>query len=481
MTIQPTVSDTANSVKHATTMDFLPLFFNLKNQHCLVVGGGETASRKTDLLLQAGANVTIISPQLGRSLQDLADNNEIVYKDKKFQNSDLNGYRLVISATSDRTVNSQVSEEAHRQNIPVNVVDNPDLCSFIFPSIVDRSPVIAAISTGARSPVLARILRGKIESIIPAAFGRLAELSDKFRPAVKARFNDIYQRRTFWEKVLQGPIAEQVFAGHEERAEASLEALLKSDNTEPNCGEVYLVGGGPGDPDLLTFKALRLMQQADVVLYDRLIAPEVLNLVRRDAERIYVGKRRSQHHVAQEEINTLLVKLAQQGKRVVRLKGGDPFVFGRGGEEIETLMEEAIPFQVVPGITAASGCAAYAGIPLTHRDHAQSCQFVTGHLKDGSVNLDWDKLALPNQTTIIYMGLTSLSQICDSLIERGRSPSLPAALIQQGTTRHQRVFTGTLATLPKLIEQEKIKPPTLIIIGSVISLHEKLTWFNANS
>ncbi len=459
-------------------MDFLPLFFNLKDKNCLVVGGGETASRKTDLLLQAGANVTIISPELGHSLKELASSGSVTFKEKKFEVSDLSEQKLVISATNDRAINQQVFKEANRQNIPVNVVDNPDLCSFIFPSIVDRSPVIAAISTGARSPVLARILRGKIESTIPAAFGRLAELSDKFRPAVKKRFSDIYQRRTFWEQVLQGAIAELVFAGHEKKAEAELQKLLESDLTKSNCGEVYLIGGGPGDPDLLTFKALRLMQQADVVVYDRLVSPEVLNLVRRDAERLYVGKKRSLHHVAQNDINNLLVELAQQGKRVVRLKGGDPFIFGRGGEEIETLMEKGIPFQVVPGITAASGCASYAGIPLTHRDHAQSCQFVTGNLKDGSVNLDWENLALPNQTTVIYMGLTGLPQICNSLIEHGRSPDLPAALIQQGTTRHQRVFTGTLGTLPELIQKEKIKAPTLIIIGSVISLHEKLAWFS---
>ncbi len=462
-------------------MDFLPLFFNLKKSHCLVVGGGETASRKTALLLQAGAKVTIISPKLGRSLQALADSQKISHQNRSFAERDLSGYKLVISATNDRAINQFVSETADKLNIPVNVVDNPDLCSFIFPSIVDRSPVIAAISTGGRSPVLARILRGKIESIIPAAFGRLAMLSDKFRPAVKQRFDDIYQRRTFWEKVLQGPIAERVFAGQEKEAEIQLQAALEADESQPRCGEVYLVGGGPGDPDLLTFKALRLMQQADVVLHDRLISPEILNLVRRDAERIYVGKKRSQHHVAQGDINALLVKLAREGKRVVRLKGGDPFIFGRGGEEIETLMEEGIPFQVVPGITAASGCAAYAGIPLTHRDHAQSCQFVTGNLKNGSVNLDWEKLALPNQTTVIYMGLAGLPHICESLIERGRSPDLPAALIQQGTTRHQRVFTGTLATLPDIINQEEIKPPTLIVIGSVISLHDKLAWFNANS
>jgi uroporphyrin-III C-methyltransferase/precorrin-2 dehydrogenase/sirohydrochlorin ferrochelatase len=461
-------------------MDFLPLFFNLKNKSCLVIGGGGTASRKVALLTQSGAVVTLISPTLSRSLQELADNQKITHKSKAFEESDLRGYKLIISATDDQIINKRVSVLANKHNIPVNVVDNPDLCSFIFPSIVDRSPVIAAISTGGRSPVLTRILRGKIESTIPAAFGRLAELSDKFRPAVKKRFSDIYQRRTFWEKVLQGPIAELVFAGHEKKADIELQKLLKQDLTKPSCGEVYLVGGGPGDPDLLTFKALRLMQQADVVVYDRLISDEILNLVRRDAEQIYVGKKRSLHHVAQNDINNLLVELAQQGKRVVRLKGGDPFIFGRGGEEIETLMEKGVPFQVVPGITAASGCASYAGIPLTHRDHAQSCQFVTGNLKDGSVNLDWNNLALPNQTTVIYMGLTGLPQICNSLIEHGRSPDLPAALIQQGTTRHQRVFTGTLETLPELIKKEEINPPTLIIIGNVISLHEKLTWFSSD-
>ncbi len=459
-------------------MDYLPLFFNLKNKNCLVVGGGETAARKTALLIQAGGQVTVISPKLGHTLQSLADKQQLSFLCKKYEKDDVIGFSLVISATDNQAVNRLVSETANQLHIPVNVVDDPKFCSFIFPSIIDRSPVIAAVSTGATSPVLARLLRGKIESTIPAAFGRLARLSEKFRPMVKKHFSDINQRRIFWEKSLQGPVAELVFAGREKEAEVQLQMLLKSSTKEPCCGEVYLIGGGPGDPDLLTFKALRLMQQADVVLYDRLVSPEVLNLVRRDAERIYVGKKRNQHTVNQENINSLLVSLAQKGKRVVRLKGGDPFIFGRGGEEIETLMEEGIPFQVVPGITAASGCAAYAGIPLTHRDHAQSCLFVTGNLQDGRLNLDWDKLALPNQTTVIYMGLSGLIEICESLIEYGRSPELPIALIQQGTTRHQRTFTGTLATLPDIIKQEIIKPPTLIIIGKVVTLRNKLSWFS---
>lgn len=459
-------------------MDFLPLFFNLKEQHCLVVGGGEVASRKVSLLLEAGAQVTIISPLLCSSLEPLAKNRQLTHKEKTFEESDLDNFVLVISATEERATNELVSKSAKQKNIPVNVVDNPDLCSFIFPSIIDRSPVIAAISTGARSPVLARLLRSKIESTIPAAYGKLAELADKFRPQVKKRFQEINQRRIFWEKALDGSVAERVFAGQIGEAEAKLEQLLSTETDSNPTGEVYLVGGGPGDPDLLTFKALRLMQQADVVLYDRLVSPEVLNLVRRDAERIYVGKKRDFHSVPQSDINRLLIELAREGKRVLRLKGGDPFIFGRGGEEIETLVEDGIPFQVVPGITAASGCAAYSGIPLTHRDHSQSCQFVTGHLKNGEVNLDWDNLALPNQTTVIYMGLNGLKQICETLIKKGRPADLPAALIQQGTTERQKVFTGSLSSLPELVEKEKISPPTLIVIGTVVTLRDKLTWFH---
>jgi len=326
--------------------------------------------------------------------------------------------------------------------------------------------------------VLVRLLRAKIESFIPPAFGRLAKLAEKYRGLVKEHINPPSERRIFWEKTLQGSIAELFYSGKEAEAEVRLKsAILKASGTHKVIGEVYLVGAGPGDPDLLTFRALRLMQQADVVVYDRLVSSEILDLVRRDAEKIYVGKQKSNHSLPQESINDLLARLALAGKRVVRLKGGDPFIFGRGGEEIETLVQHNINFQVVPGITAASGCATYGGIPLTHRDHAQSCTFITGHLKDNTVNLNYQQLVAPNQTIVIYMGLTGLENICQSFILHGASPELPIALIQQGTTQSQRVITSTLQTMPELIKNQDIQPPTLIIIGSVVSLHDKLKWF----
>lgn len=458
-------------------MDFLPIFLNLKNRPCLVVGGGEVAARKAALLLQAGADVMVVAPELGRTLQQLQQEGRISYRKGEFTPDDVPPNCAVIIAATDRgEVNRQVSQLAQARSIPVNVVDHPELCSFIMPSIIDRSPVVVAVSTGGASPVLARLLRARLESAIPSAYGRLAAFAERFRRKVKERFSNVNDRRMFWEKILQGTVAEMVFTGQEEAAAEALERELAS--TSPTAmGEVYLVGGGPGDPDLLTFRALRLMQQADVVVYDRLVAPAVLELTRRDAERIYVGKERDNHAVPQEEINKLLVRLAKEGKRVLRLKGGDPFIFGRGGEEIDTLMEEGVPFQVVPGITAASGCAAYSGIPLTHRDYAQACVFVTGHLKDGSTNLNWEMLAQPNQTVVFYMGIKGAPVICSELIKHGVPPDMPAALVQQGTTPQQRVHIGTLATLPEIIRTRDIRPPTLIIVGHVVKLHEKLSWF----
>jgi uroporphyrin-III C-methyltransferase/precorrin-2 dehydrogenase/sirohydrochlorin ferrochelatase len=383
---------------------------------------------------------------------------------------------LTIAATDDEPLNASVSQHANALGMPVNVVDSPELCSVIFPAIVDRSPLVIAVSSGGDAPVLARLIRARIETWIPAAYGQLAGLAKQFRAQVKAKFADVQQRRVFWEETFQGPIAEQALAGRSAEAERLLAEKLAG--AAPRAlGEVYLVGAGPGDPDLLTFRALRLMQQADVVLYDRLVAPAIIDLCRRDADRIYVGKQRSEHAVPQEQINQKLVTLAKEGKRVLRLKGGDPFIFGRGGEEIEELAAHGVPFQVVPGITAASGCAAYAGIPLTHRDHAQSVRFVTGHLKDGSCDLPWAELAAPAQTLVFYMGLVGLPVICQQLIAHGRAASTPAALVQQGTTSNQRVFTGTLDTLAELIAQEQVQAPTLLIVGEVVQLRENLAWF----
>lgn len=459
-------------------MQNYPIFVDLKEQRCLMVGGGPVALRKIRLMISAGAKITVVAPELCTDLES-EFGERIAHHARKFKDSDITGYRLITAATSEPEVNQRVSELAQAANIPVNVVDQPELCSFITPSIVDRSPVLIAISTGGDAPVLARMLRTKLEAFIPASYGKLAATMGEYRDALKKAVPEERDRRIFWEKVVQGPIAELFFSGQSADAEKMLnEKISESGGQQQTVGEVWLIGAGPGDPDLLTFRALRLMQQADVVLYDRLVSAPILNLTRRDADRIYVGKRRSDHAVPQGEINQLLVDLAKQGKSVVRLKGGDPFIFGRGGEEIELLAESGVPFQIVPGITAASGCATYAGIPLTHRDHAQSCVFVTGHLKDGSVDLNWPMLANPQQTVVIYMGLVGLPHICQNLIKHGVSPEMPIALVEQGTTQRQKVYTGQLSNMSELIADQTVSAPTLIIIGSVVSLHKQLSWFD---
>jgi uroporphyrin-III C-methyltransferase/precorrin-2 dehydrogenase/sirohydrochlorin ferrochelatase len=459
-------------------MDYFPIFINLKGQDCLVVGAGEIAARKIDCLARAGAKITVIATEISTTVATMQATHALTLLQKPFLPEDLHDFKLVVSATNHDETNRLIADTANQQKILVNVVDNPELCSFIFPAIIDRSPIIAAVSSSGSAPILARLLRAKIETIIPPAYGRLAALASKFRHPVQQHLKNPTQRRIFWEQVLQGNIAELVFAGKDQQAEQQLQQQINNQENNPQSGEVYLIGAGPGAADLLTFRALRLLQQADVVVYDHLVSAEILDLARRDSEKVYVGKQREKHTLPQESINTLLADLAKTGKRVARLKGGDPFIFGRGGEEIETLMQQGIHFQVVPGITAASGCAAYAGIPLTHRDHAQSCTFVTGHLKNDSINLNWTQLAAPNQTIVVYMGLVGLEKICQSLIAHGSPENLPIALIQQGTTHNQRIIIGTLATLPAQVAQLAIKPPTLIIIGTVVTLHEQLHWFN---
>jgi len=457
-------------------MDYLPLFHKLQGGRVLVVGGGEIALRKARLLADAGSELRVVAPDVDGQLAALAREGGGEVLVRGYQAADLVGCRLVIAATDDPGLNAQVSADAQALSLPVNVVDAPALCTVIFPAIVDRSPLVIAVSSGGDAPVLARLIRAKLEAWIPSAYGELAGLAARFRHKVKTLYPDVNQRRGFWETVFQGPIAERQLAGQGAEAERLLQAMVDGAPVQQG-GEVYLVGAGPGDPDLLTFRALRLMQQADVVLYDRLVAPAIIEMCRRDAERIYVGKRRADHSVPQDQINRLLVDLAKQGKRVLRLKGGDPFIFGRGGEEIEELAEHGIPFQVVPGITAASGCSAYGGIPLTHRDYAQSVRFVTGHLKDGTSNLPWNDLVAPAQTLVFYMGLVGLPTICAELIRHGRAASTPAALVQQGTTRNQRVFTGTLADLPELVARHEVHAPTLVIVGEVVQLRDKLAWF----
>ncbi|WP_047541359.1 siroheme synthase CysG [Methylotenera versatilis] len=459
-------------------MQALPIFFNIINRHCVVIGGGDVAARKVTMLLKAHAAVTLYSPEICAELREMADAGQIRYVQTFFEESQLKNACLVIAATDDVAVNVAVSVAAKAQNIPVNVVDAPDLCTFTMGSIIDRSPVVIAISSEGNAPVLARYIRTKIETMLPAAYGRIAAIAGEFREQVKVKFATTQLRRRFWEGVLQGPMVERVLSGQEQAARELLQSILNDADATANKGEVFLVGGGPGDPDLLTFRALRLMQQCDVCVYDKLVSPEVMELVRRDAELIYVGKSRDQHTMPQEEINELLAKLALAGKRVLRLKGGDPFIFGRGGEEIETLMQHGVPFQVVPGITAANGVSSYAGIPLTHRDYAQACLFITGHLKDGTLDLDWVAMSRPHQTVVIYMGLVGLKEICEKLIEHGVPATMPVAVVQQGTTQRQKVVTATLADLAAKVALAEMKPPCLTIVGEVVRLREKLNWFN---
>lgn len=456
-------------------MDYLPVFLRLAGRRAAVVGGGRIALRKARLLASAGAVLRVIAPSIDEELAQLARDGGGECRHAGFEAGALDGVALVVVATGDRAVDRAVYEAASARNLPVNVADDPELCTFILPSIVDRSPLMIAISSGGRAPVLVRRLRARLESRIPAAMGRLADFLGRQRSFIRARVPDAAARLRLWERIVEGPVAGRVLAGDESGALRLLGEELASG--ADSRGEVYLVGAGPGDPDLLTFRALNLMQQADIVFYDRLVSAPILELVRREAERVYVGKRRGEHAVAQPDINELLVRHARAGRRVLRLKGGDPFIFGRGGEEIEHLTAEGIPFQVVPGITAASGCAAYAGIPLTHRDCAQSVRFVAGHLRDGTVDLDWASLCSSEQTLVFYMALTGLPAICEQLIAHGMDPGMPVALVQQGTTPDQRVLVSTLQGMPGALAGAGMRAPTLAIVGRVVGLRDRLKWF----
>lgn len=454
---------------------YFPVFLRLSGARVLLVGGGEVALRKVRLLLRAGPRIEIAAAALHPDLQKLQAEGQLTVVAQAFAEALVRGCRLVIAASDDAVLNRTVADAAQRHNVPVNVVDDPEPSSFITPSIVDRSPLLIAISTGGAAPVLARVLREKAERLFPAAYGRIAEFMGRFRERAQ-RSLPLPQRRALWEKFLDGP-AERLIAGDEPAAERELQRLLEGQQA---TGEVFLVGAGPGDPDLLTLRALHLMQQCDVVLYDRLVGPEILDLVRRDAHRVFVGKAARQHTVPQEEINQELVRLAQQGQRVLRLKGGDPFIFGRGGEEIETLAAHGIPFQVVPGVTAASGCAAYAGIPLTHRDYAQACIFVTGHARAGSpLELHWDQLARKGQTVVIYMGLNTLPQLCEQLIRHGLPRDWPAALVAEGTLPQQQVIAATLGDLPQQVAAAQPGGASLVIVGEVVRLRDRLKWVGA--
>ena len=472
-------------------MDFFPIFLRLTNQPVAVIGGGEVAARKVALLHRAGASIKVVSPTLCPSLKDSEARGELTYIAEEFRPDHIDGMRLVVAATNVYEVNAWVSRQAEARHIPVNVVDDRELSRFVMPAIVDRSPVIVAIGSSGDAPVLTRRLREKIEALLPAGIGKLAKLSGELRGKVKQRVSSADARRRFWERFFDGDIASDVLAGRDQQArqviESAIEQQLITENNGAH-GEVALVGAGPGDPGLLTLRALRVMQNADVIVYDRLVSAEVLELARRDAHRIYVGKEAGKAYVSQQDINQLLVDLAKQGKRVCRLKGGDPFIFGRGGEELELLAQHGVRFEVVPGITAAAGCAAYAGIPLTHRDHAQMLTLVTGHIKHGDsgeavtmLPVDWDVLARDHQTAVFYMGLNGLADIVRELQSHGAPASRAAAVIEQGTRSNQRVIVATLATLVDEVNKAQVKSPALLIVGEVTRLHAQLQWFNTTA
>ncbi|ADO47219.1 siroheme synthase CysG [[Enterobacter] lignolyticus] len=454
-------------------MDYLPLFAAIKDRPVLVIGGGDVATRKISLLRRAGAQVRVVANTLTAELTTLCEQREIVWLAQAFDETQIDPVFLVVAATDDIALNQRVFAAADARQRLVNVVDNTALCTFTFPAIVDRSPLLVAISSGSSAPVLARILREKIEALLPTNLGRMASASSYWRNHLKTRLKSVAERRRFWERVFNGRFASLMIAGNDAAAQRALEEEI--DRPERTIGEIALVGAGPGDAGLLTLRGLQLIQQADVVFYDHLVSEAVRELVRRDAETICVGKRAGSHSVPQHETNRLLVDAALQGKSVVRLKGGDPFIFGRGGEELQAAAEAGIPFQVVPGVTAAAGATAYAGIPLTHRDFAQSVTFVTGHYKPDSAPFDWAHLAQSRQTLAIYMGTMKAAEISQQLIQHGRDSATPVAVISRGTCADQQVITGTLQQLETLAKDAPM--PALLVIGEVVQLHHQLAWF----
>ncbi len=460
-------------------MDYLPIFVKAEGRRCLVVGGGQVGLRKTRQLLAAKADVTVLSPELCEALDDLVRDGRVRYRPGVFTPAALDGFLLVIAATADATVNAAVYAAASRRQMLVNVVDDPDHCSFITPAVVDRSPIVVAISSGGAAPVLARKIRAWLETTLPVRTGALAALARRFRDRVKAALGSLAERRRFWEGVFDGAVADHVYAGRDRDAERALEEqLARAATTGPPQGQVSLVGAGPGDPSLLTLRALQVMQEADVVLHDRLVAQPILDLARRDADFVSVGKAPGDHSHSQAAINDLLVRHARAGRRVVRLKGGDPFIFGRGGEELEALAAAGIDFQVVPGITAAAACAAYAGVPLTHRALSQSVRFVTAHCARSLDCLDWRALAADRQTLAFYMGVKQAGEVARQLMAHGRAPDTPFAIVENGTRPGQRVLTGTIAGLDATIRLKKVVSPSIIIVGEVAALATELGWYS---
>ncbi|WP_343563006.1 siroheme synthase CysG [Kiloniella sp. b19] len=449
-------------------MEHFPIFFGIKQRHVLLVGGGDNAVRKVRLLRKADPVITVVAPSLCDELQQMAMDGAIVHVARKFQPEDVIGKALVFAATDLDDVDLAVTEAARAHSVPVNAVDKPGISDFITPAIVDRSPLVVAICSSGAAPIVVRNLREKLEAMLHPSLGRLVSFADSFRGAVRATRQSGTARRRFWERFFSGSIADNYLAGREQLAhEQMLKLVNTADRSEDLKGHVAIVGAGPGDPDLLTFRAMRFMQQADVVVYDRLLDDSMLEYVRRDADRIYVGKAPGKHAMTQEQINRLLVDEALSGRRVVRLKGGDPFIFGRGGEELDLLREHGVDVDIVPGVTAATGCAASAAIPLTHREHASMVTFVAGHAGDGIEDADWASLVNSRQTLVFYMGVGKSSEISARLIRHGMDAQTPAAFVENGTRKDQRVIPGRLADLEKMVQDYDVKAPALIVVGKV--------------
>lgn len=459
-------------------MRYFPLFADLRSQRVLVVGGGTIAERKVRLLLEAGACVELVAPGLTEWLERSRGEDTVSWLAREFDPSQLTGVAIVVAATSDPAVNARVAAAARGRQVLVNVVDDAELSSFIVPAIVDRSPLVIAISSGGAAPVLARHVRERLESLLDESLGSLADLLQRWRERIKRALPELDARRRFYADVVRGPVAASLRRRQNRAAEQALAQLLERPQ-HTATGSVVLVGAGPGDPGLLTLNALRALQDADVILHDRLVSSEVLGLARRDAECIAVGKAARAHSVPQQSIHQLMLEHARAGRRVVRLKGGDPFVFGRGGEELEFLAAHGIPFEVVPGITAALACGAYAGVPLTHRDHAHSLRLVTAHCGDSIDKLDWTALARERQTVAFYMGVAGLATIRERLLYHGRDPATPIAIIENGSRPDQRVTLATLDALEELALQGGVQSPAMLVVGEVAALASRLHWFGA--
>ncbi|HHS94537.1 MAG TPA: uroporphyrinogen-III C-methyltransferase [Rhodobacterales bacterium] len=455
-------------------MDYLPIFLDVRGKKVIVDGGITVAARRIERALSAGAIVHHFDPDPGEEVRTLLDHDNVIHHPRVPVEEDFKDCLVAWGASEEAPRDALLFAAAKTHGALANVADEKDYCDFITPSVVERDPLTIAITTGGAAPVVARILRARVEAMLPAAYGQLAAFLSPYRDRIAAKIKGGTARRRFWENMIEGSVGDAFLSGDRRLAETLVEQELAGDDKKLRRGEVWLVGAGPGDPDLLTFKALRMMQHADVVLYDRLIGPGILDLVRRDAERIDVGKLAGKHTLTQDETTDLIIKLAKEGKRVLRLKGGDPFIFGRGGEELENVAEHGIPVIVVPGITAAAGCGSSAGIPLTHRDHSQSVVFVTAHGKDGLLPHDWTRLARKDQTVVVYMGLRFVAEIAANAMAQGVPADMPIAVIDNGTRTTQRVVAGTLADIGDKVAEARLKGPALIMIGTVVTLRGKL-------